>query len=378
MRMRSSSISGIPNISMEQLAICVFMLALILYPLSSPGDNDVPSTEAGLYQQCKRLFSEGGFIEVGSNIARFRSLYPESKHTEEMLFMQAFLQPAIDVSIETYELIIDKYPKSAWAAKSYFQLGQSYYLQGEYDKALDHYGKIIVSYPDDETYWPTRYWKCRTLISRGDYQEAMVALRALEKSNFVGINKDAIMMAMGSCYMGMNDYENAAAAYRSLVEFMPDSRRVPSAYLLLARSLQNLGEPEAARTLYQKVLKSYGDSIEAQQAQQYLSSLSTPTPKFQPLEAVKRKPTTPKATKEAPESSYFSIQVGAFSNKSNAENLAKRLRNKGYSVDIIPPASGKSRLHKVRVGRYKTQEDAVSASKNLGKNEELDTAVVNQ
>ena len=378
MRRKLSSISGKPNISMKQLAICVFMLTLILYPLSSVGDNHVPSTEDGLNQQCKRLFSEGGFTEAGSHIARFRSLYPESKHTEEMLFMQAFLQPAIDVSIETYHLIIDKYPKGVWVAKSHFQLAQSYYLQGKYDKALDHYGKIIVSYPDDETYWPARYWKCRSLMASGDYQEAMVALRSLEKSDFVGIGRDAITMALGNCYMGLKDYQNAAAAYRSLVEFMPDSRRVPSAYLLLAKSLQNLGESKAAKTLYKKVLDSYGDSVEAQQAQQYLNSLSTTTPRFQPLEAIKRKPATPKAKKETSKSSYFSIQVGAFSSKSNAEKLARRLRKKSYSVDIITPVPGKSRLYKVRVGRYKTEKGALSASKRLGKNERLETKVVHQ
>ncbi len=371
-----SFIFSISHTSLLSLAICILTLSLPLYSPALSENNAAPPTEAELYQQCKRLFLEGGFVEASSHIGRFRSLYPESEHTEEILFMQAFLQPAIDVSVETYRLIIEKYPGGAWAAKSHFQLGQSYYLQGKYDKALEHYGKIIISYSDDETYWPARYWKCRSLIAKGDYQEAMTALRSLGKSRSGKIGMDMILMSLGNCYLGMKDYEHAATTYRSLIESAPDSRRIPSAYLLLAKSLQSLGKLEEAKGFYRKVIESYGQSIEAQQAQQHLNSLSAPQPAFPSPESVKRKPAAPETTKEAPTSSYFSIQVGAFSSKSNAENLARQLRKKGYTVDIIPPASGKSRLYRVRVGRYKTRNGALSAARRLGKNEKIDTKVV--
>ncbi|MFC1713345.1 tetratricopeptide repeat protein [Candidatus Poribacteria bacterium] len=373
-----SFILSISHTSLPSLAICILMLSLLSYSPALSEDNSAPPTEEELYQQCKRLFSEGGFVEAGSHLERFRSLYPESKHTEEMLFMQAFLQPAIDVSIETYRLIIEKYPGGAWVAKSHFQLGQSYYLQGEYNKALDHYGKIIISYPEDETYWPARYWKCRSLMAKGDYEEAMSALRTLEGSGSGEMGKDMILMSIGNCYLGMKDYEHAADTYRSLTKSMPDSRRVPSAYLLLAKSLQYLNKLEEAKGFYRKVIESYGQSIEAQQAQQHLNSLSAPQPAFPSLESVKRKPAAPEAVKEIRTPAYFSIQVGAFSSKGNAESLARQLRKKGYTVDIIPPASGKSRLYRIWIGRYKTRAGALSAARRLGKNEKLDTKVVNQ
>ena len=69
--------------------------------LASSDDNATPPTENELYQKCEQLFSEGGFIEASSQIEHFRSLYPESKHTAEILFMQAFLQPAIGTVRET-------------------------------------------------------------------------------------------------------------------------------------------------------------------------------------------------------------------------------------------------------------------------------------
>jgi TolA-binding protein len=358
------------------LVICILILASPAYFCAS-AENTTP-TEEDLYQQCRELFSKGSFTETDGCIAKFRSTYPESKHDGEMLFMQAFLQPAIDTSIEMYQALIGKYSSSEWAARSHFQIGQCYYLQGEYDKALDHYGKIIVSYPEHEVYWPARYWKCRSLIAKGDYEEAMKALRSLDESAAERIGRDIILMAVGNCYLGMKDYERAEATYRSLIESIPDSQRIPSAHLLLAKSLQNQGELEEAKEIYQKVIKGYRQSIEAQQAQRYLDALSPTQP-----EATKAKPTVPRTTTEtqkpaAKPASYFTIQIGAFSIKRNADNLANRLTRKGYSVSVIPPVSGKSRLYKVVIGKYKTKNGALKAAQRIGRNEKLDTAVIHQ
>lgn len=345
--------------------------------LCASSENTIP-TEAELYQQCRELFSKGSFAEADDCIGKFRSSYPESRHDGEILFMQAFLQPAIDTSIKLYQDLIGKYSSSEWAARSHFQLGQCYYLQGEYDRALDYYGKIIVSYPENEVYWPARYWKCKSLIAKGDYEEAMKALRSLDESAAEKIGRDMILMAVGNCYLGMKDYEHAEATYRSLIESIPDSQRVPSAYLLLAKSLQNLGKLEGAKELYQKVTKGYRQSIEAQQAQRYLDALSSTQP-----EVTKAKPTVPKTTTVAQKpaakpASYFTIQVGAFSIKRNADSLANKLGRKGYSVSVIPPVSGKSRLYKVVIGKYKTRNGALRAAQRLGRNEKLDTAVIAQ
>jgi|GEM_PF-2011836 len=367
------------------LACCLLMIAAPSH-LSSQDNTgstameaQLQSGEEKLYRQCKRSYADGKFADASQYIEKFLSLYPESDHDGEILFMQAFLQPAIDASTEMYRLIIEKYPNSKWAAKSHFQLGQCYYLQGEYGKALDHYGKVIISYPDDETHWSARYRKCRSLMAKGNYEEAIAALRSLESdSSSEDISKDVILLSLGDCYFGMRDYEHAAASYRSLIESVPHSQRVPSACLLLARSLQNLGRSEEAETFYQKVIEDYRQSIEAQQAQQYLDSLPATQPKR--VEARPDVPQTVGATHASPMQAvaHYSIQVGAFSVKRNADSLANRLRKKGYSVDIVRPSSGKSRLYRVRVGKFKTRAAALEAAQRLRKNEKLDTAVVGQ
>ena len=356
------------------LACCLLLIAGIANPIIVADDNVSPATEEELYQQCKNIYASGQFADADQCIEKFLSRYPESDHAGEMLFMRAFLRPDISASIGMYRSIIEKYPGSKWAAKSLFQLGQCYYLQGKYSEALDEYGKIIVSYPDDEVYWTARYWKCRTLIAKNDYPAALAALRSLESSDSAEVGRDMILMSLGECYIGMKDYKNAAASYRSLIDTMPDSQRVPSAYLLLAKSLQSQDKAQEAKKLYQKVIEDYRQSIAAQQAQRHLSSLTQPKP-------VVVKPDVPETAETAQKppakaETYFSIQVGAFSGKSNADRLAGSLRRKGYSVQVVRPIPGRSRLHKVRVGKFKTESGAANMARRLRKSEKLPTEVV--
>jgi TolA-binding protein len=261
-------------------ALCLFFIL----PSSSATleEDSAPMTEETLYGKCKSAYVEGNFADASQYVGEFLSLYPESSYSGEVLFMQAFLQPDIDESIEVYSSIMEKYPDSPWAARSHFQLGQCYYLQAEYDKALEHYGRIIVSYTDDDSYWPARYWKCKSLIGKGDYEGAATALRSLENNGSAGVGKDMILMSLGECHFSMKDYENAVNSYTSLIESLPDSDRLPAAYLSLAKSYQSMGKLEEAKQSCQKLIEAYPQSMELQQAQQILNSLRHETSDMRP------------------------------------------------------------------------------------------------
>jgi tetratricopeptide (TPR) repeat protein len=192
----------------------------------------------------------------------------------------------------------------------------------------------------------------------------------LEDGGSEKIGGDVILMSLGNCYLGMDDYERAAASYRTLIKSMPDSHRVVSAYLLLAKSLQNLGKSGEAKESYQKVIKDYPRSIEAHQAREHLNSF--PLTQSSRVEA---QPAMPEATQTA---SYFSIQVGAVSQRSNAEKLASRLRKNGYPVSIILPSPGGSSLYKVRIGNFRTRDAALEMAQQLGEKEKLDTEIFPQ
>ncbi|RMG73610.1 MAG: hypothetical protein D6710_03125 [Nitrospirae bacterium] len=78
---------------------------------------------------------------------------------------------------------------------------------------------------------------------------------------------------------------------------------------------------------------------------------------------------------QSKEINYYSIQVGAFSKRSDAERLKKRLSSKGYTVFINSSKGGKI-LYRVRVGRFIKRADAEKVALKLTINEKLKTFIV--
>jgi hypothetical protein len=72
----------------------------------------------------------------------------------------------------------------------------------------------------------------------------------------------------------------------------------------------------------------------------------------------------------------FSIQVGSFAHKQPAEDLTQDLKGKGYPAYITSQViSGLGRMYQVRIGHYRTLEEARRKAELIGKKENLPTYI---
>lgn len=72
----------------------------------------------------------------------------------------------------------------------------------------------------------------------------------------------------------------------------------------------------------------------------------------------------------------FSIQVGSFAHQKQAEDLTKRLKGKGYLAYVTSEIiSGMGRMYQVRIGHYRTLDEAKREAKLIGKKERLPTYI---
>jgi len=62
---------------------------------------------------------------------------------------------------------------------------------------------------------------------------------------------------------------------------------------------------------------------------------------------------------------FYTIQVGAFTKKINAERLLKKLTDQGYPAYIPDSSLGQTFIYRVRVGRYRTLYEAQEVAKKL-------------
>jgi cell division septation protein DedD len=72
----------------------------------------------------------------------------------------------------------------------------------------------------------------------------------------------------------------------------------------------------------------------------------------------------------------FSIQVGSFAIKKQAEDLTRRLKGKDYPAYITSQIiSGMGRMYQVRIGHYRTLDEAKREAKLIGRKENLPTYI---
>jgi DedD protein len=80
---------------------------------------------------------------------------------------------------------------------------------------------------------------------------------------------------------------------------------------------------------------------------------------------VERKAPSKTAEKELPLVTGWSIQVGGFAKRENAERMVKQLKAKGYGAFIAGGGGGKGHLYRVRVGPVADRAQAATLSAKL-------------
>jgi cell division septation protein DedD len=91
-------------------------------------------------------------------------------------------------------------------------------------------------------------------------------------------------------------------------------------------------------------------------------------PKIKP--EVKPEAEPPKPAPSTQSENAFWIQVGAYSNQQNANNLAEEYKKEGYNVIVLEPSpSDRRKLYRVRIGGYATRAQAEQARDRLAQQE---------
>ncbi len=76
-------------------------------------------------------------------------------------------------------------------------------------------------------------------------------------------------------------------------------------------------------------------------------------------------PQKPEAQPSASSSGMWAVQLGSFSNKTNAEKLAADLRKQGYAAFLSQLKTSSGQLHRVRIGPQKDRESAEAMAAKL-------------
>jgi TolA-binding protein len=188
-------------------------------------------------------------------------------------------------------------------AEAYYYLGR---LSLAPDSAISYYRRVIVSYPQ------SRY-------------------------------ADISHLEIAKINIARKDYENAILTLSELLRKFPDTGVKDEALFWLGVSYISGGQKEQGQTILTRLRTDYPKSVWSERALNIVPSGETPGIKTE----------------------YYTIQVGSYRNKENAEVYASELHDAGYTVQVVEASVKGNIYYRVWVGKYSTLEEAKAFSEKL-------------
>lgn len=211
-----------------------------------------------------------------------------------------------------------------------------YYLRGDYKKAIDACRKISTSKMLGEE---GHHIMGLSFLKLEDYSEARNNFEFVLE-NYPGSRREQeVLLGIADSYYLEGRFDKAEEYYLRLLKGFPDTGYSSMAYLRLGESQRRQGEWKEANASFYKIVRDFPFSLEATAAKGYLEK----------------------------EQAYFSIQVGAFSKRDNAQKLTRLLRKKGFDAFMEKSYKADRLIYRVRVGKFDTSQAVEKEAAKLKK-----------
>lgn len=181
-----------------------------------------------------------------------------------------------DSAVKEFQALLKRYPNSDLVEPCMFNIGHAYFLAGKHKKAFNAYERLLERFPGT---------RLTELVMEKEFQ-AGVALMELKPLSSVDIFEKIIehnpmgplapdcQVKMGDAYFQAQEYEDAADAYRKLLETYPKSEWAPYAQYRIPLSRLNvelrrerdIGKLQKAREGFEEYIANYPEGPLTQEA----------------------------------------------------------------------------------------------------------------
>lgn len=115
--------------------------------------------------------------------------------------------------------------------------------------------------------------QANSLFQQGKFREAYQQFEKISNSGAANADIVEARYMMGECLFEMKEYDQAILDYQNIITNHPSTAKAPKAMLRQAMAFENLNDKDTAKILYKKLIATYKDAPEAQQAQQKIDSM---------------------------------------------------------------------------------------------------------
>jgi tol-pal system protein YbgF len=130
-----------------------------------------------------------------------------------------------------------------------------------------------IAAPTKESPEDSLYDKGLKLFQKGQYTPARKDFQSFLLESPNSSLADNAQYWIGECYFEENRYREAIDAYQRLLDRYPQGNKAPYGMLRQGAAFERLGDPTAARILYERIVENYPNTPQAQIAQRKLEQL---------------------------------------------------------------------------------------------------------
>jgi len=162
-----------------------------------------------------------------------------------------------DASAETFRTLIEKHPAGPRVAEAHVRIGDNY-MRGDKDvlKALDAYNAALEAGPENEHAGRALKGVALARYELKDYDAAAETfLRLMTEYPSVSLN-EATYAWTGQRFFDQEKWDQASAAFRSLLVGNPDYANPERVHLKIAECAEAAGKADEAINLYQVVVET--------------------------------------------------------------------------------------------------------------------------
>lgn len=308
---------------LSRLSLTLFIVGLAVVPLAAPAvaaQSGTDSPNAAVYARAQDLVGRGegsaGRALVDSMLAAARAGTPA--YGEALFWRAAFAQTAAEAERDYLRVSVE-YPASPYAEDALLRLGMLELSRGDRRQALARFESVVIRYPTGRQRPRAQYWIGRTYFDDNRVSEGCTALEAARGAT----PADAIELRTQIDYYAQRCRGVTSAAPERVVGVAAPAGSAANAPVSGAPAAQPDPAPAAV--------------------------------------APAATPAAPSAAQPATGAVHYSVQIGAFTARADAERVAQQLRNNGHDARV----DGDSSPFRVRIGRYGTREAAQARLNDL-------------
>ncbi len=286
------------------------------------------------FEQALGYYRDGKIAEARSKI---RPLCSDSAEPRVRLLCAALSTDAETARRLGLSLVDDTNASDTIQAQAHLLVGDFLTARESYTRAVFHYSRASAILTEG------LYKYASALVRAGD---ADSAINLLSRGPDEGPESRRKAYHLGTAFLAKKNYPEAAKAFRAAMKTSGDSwyeAAVGGAYVAAVE----LGHYEEAEGLKESLEKN-GPFLLDRHAEKH---------RIEPGQKSSGHITDRTSTNK---SGPYSLQVGAFASAENAASYRKELKKTFGTVRILETDRGENVLHRVRVGLFKTEEDALA------------------